>query len=421
MAKYLVQKSNPLSGEVEISGAKNAVLPIMAAALLSEEECTLFDVPALRDVDVLTQLLTHIGAVVKKADTNTLNIYTPNINTYEAPFELVKKMRASFLVAGPLLARTGHARVYMPGGCTIGARPVELHLKGFQAMGAEIINNEIESFVEMSCDRLQGASIYLDFPSVGATENIMMAAVLAEGTTIIENAAEEPEIVDLANFLNKMGARVKGAGTETIKIEGVEKLGGCKHGIIPDRIETGTFMVAAAITRGEILIKNAVPDHVKAITAKLIECGVVVEKTDEGLLVKGNVNPLVSTNIKTMPYPGFPTDMQPLLMALLTTVEGSSVVIENIFENRFMHVAELNRMGANIKIDGRSAIIYGGRPLQGAQVISTDLRAGAAMVLAGLVAEGTTEIAEIYHIERGYENFVEKFRKLGATIIRIDD
>lgn len=421
MAKYLVQKSNPLSGEVEISGAKNAVLPIMAAALLSEEECTLFDVPALRDVDVLTQLLTHIGAVVKKADTNTLNIYTPNINTYEAPFELVKKMRASFLVAGPLLARTGHARVYMPGGCTIGARPVELHLKGFQAMGAEIINNEIESFVEMSCDRLQGASIYLDFPSVGATENIMMAAVLAEGTTIIENAAEEPEIVDLANFLNKMGARVKGAGTETIKIEGVEKLGGCKHGIIPDRIETGTFMVAAAITRGEILIKNAVPDHVKAITAKLIECGVVVEKTDEGLLVKGNVNPLVSTNIKTMPYPGFPTDIQSPFMALLTTVEGSSVVIENIFENRFMHVAELNRMGANIKIDGRSAIIYGSRPLQGAQVISTDLRAGAAMVLAGLVAEGTTEIAEIYHIERGYENFVEKFRKLGATIIRIDD
>lgn len=421
MAKYLVQKSNPLSGEVEISGAKNAVLPIMAAALLTEEECTLFDVPALRDVDVLTELLTHIGAVISKADTNTLNIYTPKINTYEAPFDLVKKMRASFLVAGPLLARTGHARVYMPGGCTIGARPVELHLKGFQAMGAEIVNNDIESFVEMSCDKLQGASIYLDFPSVGATENIMMAAVLAEGTTIIENAAEEPEIVDLANFLNKMGARVKGAGTETIKIEGVSKLGGCKHGIIPDRIETGTFMVAAAITRGEILIRNAVPDHVKAITAKLIECGVEIQKTDEGLLVRGNTKPLVATNIKTMPYPGFPTDIQSPFMALLTTVEGSSVVIENIFENRFMHVAELNRMGANIKIDGRSAIIYGGRTLQGTQVISTDLRAGAAMVLAGLVAEGTTEIAEIYHIERGYENFVEKFRKLGATIIRIDD
>ncbi len=421
MAKYLVQKSNPLNGEVEISGAKNAVLPIMAAALLSEEECTLFDVPALRDVDVLTELLTHIGAVIKKADTNTLNICTPEIRTCEAPFELVKKMRASFLVAGPLLSRTGHAKVYMPGGCTIGARPVELHLKGFQAMGAEITNNEIESFVEMSCDRLRGASIYLDFPSVGATENIMMAAVLAEGTTVIENAAEEPEIVDLANFLNKMGAKVRGAGTETIKIEGVARLGGCKHGIIPDRIETGTFMVAAAITRGEILIKNAVPDHVRAITAKLIECGAEIEKTDEGLLVRGNVKPLVATNIKTMPYPGFPTDIQSPFMALLTTVEGSSVVIENIFENRFMHVAELNRMGANIKIDGRSAIVYGGRTLQGTQVISTDLRAGAAMVLAGLVAEGTTEIAEIYHIERGYENFVEKFRKLGATIIRIDD
>ncbi len=421
MAKYLVQKSNPLNGEVEISGAKNAVLPIMAAALLTEEECTLFDVPALRDVDVLTELLAHIGAVIKKADTNTLNICTPEIKTCEAPFELVKKMRASFLVAGPLLSRTGHAKVYMPGGCTIGARPVELHLKGFQAMGAEITNNEIESFVEMSCDRLRGASIYLDFPSVGATENIMMAAVLAEGITIIENAAEEPEIVDLANFLNKMGAKVRGAGTETIKIEGVDKLGGCKHGIIPDRIETGTFMVAAAITRGEILIKNAVPDHVRAITAKLIECGAEIEKTDEGLLVRGNVRPLVATNIKTMPYPGFPTDIQSPFMALLTTVEGSSVVIENIFENRFMHVAELNRMGANIKTEGRSAIIYGGRQLQGAQVISTDLRAGAAMVLAGLVAEGTTEIAEIYHIERGYENFVEKFRGLGATILRIDD
>ncbi len=421
MAKYLVQKSNPLNGEVEISGAKNAVLPIMAAALLTEEECTLFDVPALRDVDVLTKLLTHIGAVIKKADTNTLNICTPEIRTCEAPFELVKKMRASFLVAGPLLSRTGHAKVYMPGGCTIGARPVELHLKGFQAMGAEITNNEIESFVEMSCDRLRGASIYLDFPSVGATENIMMAAVLAEGTTVIENAAEEPEIVDLANFLNKMGAKVRGAGTETIKIEGVARLGGCKHGIIPDRIETGTFMVAAAITRGEILIKNAVPDHVRAITAKLIECGAEIEKTDEGLLVRGNVRPLVATNIKTMPYPGFPTDIQSPFMALLTTVEGSSVVIENIFENRFMHVAELNRMGANIKTEGRSAIIYGGRQLQGAQVISTDLRAGAAMVLAGLVADGTTEISEIYHIERGYENFVEKFRKLGATIIRIDD
>ena len=416
MAKYLVQKSNPLSGEVEISGAKNAVLPIMAAALLSEEECTLFDVPALRDVDVLTQLLTHIGAVVKKADTNTLNIYTPNINTYEAPFELVKKMRASFLVAGPMLARTGHARVYMPGGCTIGARPVELHLKGFQAMGAEIINNEIESFVEMSCDRLQGASIYLDFPSVGATENIMMAAVLAEGTTIIENAAEEPEIVDLANFLNKMGARVKGAGTETIKIEGVEKLGGCKHGIIPDRIETGTFMVAAAITRGEILIKNAVPDHVKAITAKLIECGVVVEKTDEGLLVKGNVNPLVSTNIKTMPYPGFPTDLHPQFAAMMCRSNGSCEIEETLFENRYKYIEELKKTGGNIEVFQKKAIIKGVPKLCGAHMKAPDLRGGAALVTAAICACGESVIDNTQYIQRGYCGFDETIRSLGGDI-----
>ncbi len=422
MTKYLVQKSAPLYGEVEISGAKNAVLPIMAAALLANEECTLFEVPDLRDVQVLTELLTYLGADVNRTNKGSLVIRTEEIKTNEAPFDLVKKMRASFLVAGPLLARTGRAKVYMPGGCTIGARPVELHLKGFQALGAEIVNNDIEGFVEMKAGkRLQGATIYLDFPSVGATENIMMAAALAEGTTYIENAAEEPEIVDLANFLNKMGARIKGAGTETVKIEGVERLSGCNHAIIPDRIETGTFMIAAAITRGEILIKNAVTSHVKAISAKLSECGVVIEETDEGLLVKGNVKPLIATNIKTMPYPGFPTDIQSPFMAFLTTVEGDSVVIENIFENRYMHVAELCRMGANIKVEGRSAIIYGGYELEGAQVIATDLRAGAAMVLAGLVAEGTTEIGEIYHVERGYENFIEKFRSLGATILRIDD
>ena len=421
MAKYLVQKSGPLKGEVGISGAKNAVLPIMAASLLANEKCTLRDVPALRDVNVLSELLQYLGADVEKIDDNIYTIYTEDIKCVEAPFDLVKRMRASFLVAGPLLARKGRAKVYMPGGCTIGARPIELHLKGFQALGAEINQNDVESYVEISCNRLKGAVIYLDFPSVGATENIMMAASLAEGTTVIENAAEEPEIVDLANFLNKMGAKVKGAGTETIKIEDVESLSGCSHGIIPDRIETGTFMVAAAITRGEILIRNAVASHVKAITAKLSECGVIIEETDEGLLVRGNVNPLISTNIKTMPYPGFPTDIQSPFMAFLTTVEGSSVVIENIFENRFMHVPELNRMGASIKVEGRSAIIYGARPLQGSKVIATDLRAGAAMVLAGLVAEGTTEISEIYHIERGYENFIEKFRKLGATILRIDE
>lgn len=420
MAKFLVQKSGPLEGEVIISGAKNAVLPIMAAGLLTEDECHFTDVPSLRDVDVLSELLEELGSKVTRPAENELTISTPKALKSEAPFEPVKKMRASILVMGPLLTRTGFARIPLPGGCAIGARPIELHLKGFQALGAKV-EFKNESYVEASCDQLKGANIYLDFPSVGATENIMMAAVMAEGTTYIENAAKEPEIVDLANCLNKMGARIKGAGTETIKIEGVEGLHGCNHAIIPDRIETGTFMLAAAITRGNVLIKNAVPDHVKAVMAKLNECGVVIEKTDDGIWVRGDINELVSTDIKTLPYPGFPTDLQSPFMALLTTVQGSSVVIENVFENRYMHVSELNRMGANIKIEGKSAIIYGGKKLQGTSVISTDLRAGAAMVLAGLVADGTTEISQIYHIERGYEKFVEKFRKLGAAILRIDD
>ena len=334
MAKYLVQKSNPLSGEVEISGAKNAVLPIMAAALLSEEECTLFDVPALRDVDVLTQLLTHIGAVVKKADTNTLNIYTPNINTYEAPFELVKKMRASFLVAGPLLARTGHARVYMPGGCTIGARPVELHLKGFQAMGAEIINNEIESFVEMSCDRLQGASIYLDFPSVGATENIMMAAVLAKGKTTITNAAKEPEIAALQKFLNKMGAKIAGAGSSTIVIEGVKKLDGCEFEPIPDRIVAGTYIIAAAITGGKLLVSNCVPDDITALLSKLENCVSRLNVGENSVYIECLKRPDAISLIETSPYPGFPTDLQAQILALETVSSGTSVIVENIFERR---------------------------------------------------------------------------------------
>ena len=309
----------------------------------------------------------------------------------------------------------------MPGGCTIGARPVELHLKGFQAMGAEIINKEIESFVEMSCDRLQGASIYLDFPSVGATENIMMAAVLAEGITYIENAAEEPEIVDLANFLNKMGAKIKGAGTDTIKIEGVKHLGGAKHTVIPDRIEAGTFMLAAAITRGNVRINNAVPDHLKPIIAKLRECGVRIEVGDEYLIVRGDLGPQCATDIKTLPYPGFPTDIQSPFMAFLTTVEGTGTVIETVFENRFMHVSQLRKMGASIETAGNKAIVRGGSTLRGTQVMATDLRAGAALVLAGLAAEGTTEISEIYHIERGYENFIEKFRGLGAQIEKTEE
>lgn len=420
MAKFLIEKSGPLNGEVEISGSKNAVLPIMAAALLTEEICEILDVPTLRDVDVMCKLLSSIGSVVKaNYENNSIEIQTKSIIAEEAPYELVKKMRASILVMGPLLAKTGKAKIALPGGCAIGARPINLHLKGFQALGAEI--EEGHGYVEARADKLVGCTVYLDFPSVGATENIMMAAVLAEGTTIIENVAEEPEIVDLANFLNKMGARIKGAGTDTIKIEGVEKLHGTKHAIIPDRIETGTFMVAAAITRGNVLLKNVVSDHVKPIIAKLKECGVTIEDNDDGMRVRGDINPLIATDIKTMPYPGFPTDMQSQFMALLTTVNGASVVIETVFENRYMHIGELNRMGANIKIEGRSAIIQGERTLQGAQVISTDLRAGAALVLAGLMAEGTTEISEIYHIERGYADFIDKFKGLGAIITRIED
>lgn len=422
MAKFLVQKSGPLNGEVVISGAKNAVLPLMAAAILAEEECIIRDVPDLRDVAVMKDILRSLGSEINEMEESVLKINTPVVQSNEADYELVSKMRASFLIMGPLLARTGSAKVYSPGGCSIGKRPIDLHLKGFRALGATVVIED--NFIEARAGEggLVGADVYLDFPSVGATENIMTAAVLAKGTTIIENAAKEPEIVDLANFLNKMGARIKGAGTDIIKIEGVETLKGAAHTVVPDRIEAGTYMLAAAITRGQILIKNIVPDHVKPITAKLRECGVIIEMTDEGMYVIANENPnMVATDIKTLPYPGFPTDIQSPFMAFLTTVEGESTVIETVFENRFMHVAELNRMGANIKTDGTNkAIITGGRKLEGAQVIATDLRAGAAMVLVGLVAEGTTEIAEIYHIERGYEKFIEKFKALGATILKIE-
>ncbi|MBP3816567.1 MAG: UDP-N-acetylglucosamine 1-carboxyvinyltransferase [Firmicutes bacterium] len=422
MAKFLVQKSEPLYGEVHVSGAKNSVLPLMAAAILNDEKCRIYEVPRLLDVTVMEEILMSLGGKIDFQEDGTLDIDMSGMNSTEVGFDLASKMRASFLVMGPLLAKKGHVKLFMPGGCTIGARPVDLHLKGFEALGAEI-DRKSDSFVEAKAGPhgLIGASIYLDFPSVGATENIMMAAVLADGVTYIENAAEEPEIVDLANFLNKMGASIKGAGTDTIKIEGVKELKGTAHTVIPDRIETGTFMLAAAITRGEILIKNIVPDHVRAIAAKLRECGVVVELTDEGLYVNGGMNPLVATDIKTLPYPGFPTDIQSPFMSFLTTVEGSSTVIETVFENRFMHVAELNRMGANIRTKGNRAMIQGGKNLEGARVLATDLRAGAAMVLAGLVASGTTEISEIYHVERGYEDFVEKFRSLGANILRIED
>ncbi len=422
MAKLLVQNSGPLNGEVIISGAKNAVLPLMAATILSEEECLIDDVPKLRDVDVMIDILTSLGGEVKFEEEGPLSVNMSNIKKWEADYDLVSKMRASFLVMGSLLGRCGKAKVYMPGGCTIGARPIDLHLKGFEALGADVTvkDNYIQAVAPK--EGLSGDSIYLDFPSVGATENIMTAAVLAKGTTYIENAAEEPEIVDLASFLNKMGARIKGAGTDTIKIEGVEKVRRVSHTVIPDRIEAGTYMLAAAITRGTLLIKNMVPDHVKPITAKLRESGVTVELADEGLYVDASGDrKLVAADIKTLPYPGFPTDIQSPFMSFLTTVEGSSMVNETVFENRLTHVAELNRMGANIETEGNRAIVKGCRHLEGAQVIATDLRAGAALVLAGLVASGTTEISEIYHIERGYEKFTEKFRAIGANIMRVEE
>ena len=421
MAKFLINNSGPLYGEVQISGAKNAVLPLMAATILPGEKCKIREVPKLLDVRVMQDILDFLGAEIKMDGEGTLDIEMSELTTREVPFALANQMRASFLVMGPLLAREGYAKVYLPGGCTIGARPIELHIKGFEALGADIVVKDKYVEAKVGPEGLKGASIYLDFPSVGATENIMMAAVLADGVTYIENAAEEPEIVDLANFLNRMGASIKGAGTDNIKIEGVKKLKGTEHTVIPDRIETGTFMLAGAITRGEVLIKNIVPDHVRPIAAKLRECGVVVEVTDEGLYVNGGKNPLISTDIKTLPYPGFPTDIQSPFMAFLTTVEGSGTVIETVFENRFMHVAELNRMGANIVTEGNRAIVQGGKQLVGAHVAATDLRAGAALVLAGLAAEGTTEVFDIYHIERGYENFVDKFKSLGADIVRVDD
>ncbi len=421
MAKFLVQKSAPLSGEVTISGAKNAVLPLMAATLLTTDECIISDVPSLADVTVMKQILESIGSEIDEPVRSVLNIRNESIKTTEPDNDLVGMMRASFVIMGPLLGREGKAKLYRPGGCSIGARPIDLHLKGFKALGAKIMITDDYIEAEAPEGGLNGATIYLDFPSVGATENIMMAAALANGVTYIENAAEEPEITDLANLINKMGGKIKGAGTDNIKIEGVSSLHGAEHTVIPDRIEAGTFMLAAAITRGQLLIKNVTPDHLKPVTAKLRECGVTVEMGDEGMYVLADDRELMATDIKTMPYPGFPTDIQSPFMAFLTTVYGHSTVIETVFENRFMHVAELNRMGANIEIEGNRAIVKGGRKLRGSQVIATDLRAGAAMVLAGLAAEGTTQISEIYHIERGYEDFIEKFRNIGAYIMRIDD
>lgn len=422
MAKILVNSSGPLHGEVGISGAKNSVLPLLAATILTDQTCTIEGVPDLVDVNVMKEMLTNYGSEIDDSEKGVIKAAMKEVKCCEGKAELVQEMRASVFTMGPMLARHGKVIMPMPGGCTIGKRPIDLHLKGFRALGADVVEDDESERVIVTApeEGLTGDAIYLDFPSVGATENIMMAATLSKGTTIIENAAKEPEIIDLANLLNKMGARIKYAGTDMIRIEGVEKLSGCIHAVIPDRIETGTFMLAAAITRGDVLVKNALPGHVRPIIAKLKECNVDVEVLPEGIYVDARDRELIATDIKTLPYPGFPTDIQSPFMAFLTTVKGQSIVRETVFENRFMHVVELNRMGAGISTENREAIVPGGKKLKGAKVRATDLRAGAAMVLAGLVAKGTTEISEIYHIERGYEDFVGKFKGLGADIMKIE-
>jgi len=417
--KIVVKGGKVLHGNVKVEGAKNAVLPVLAASLLASEGKNIINnVPNLADVYTIDEVLKSLNVnLTFSSEENIVEIDASGQLSSEAQFEYVRKMRASILVMGPLLARNGYARVAMPGGCAIGSRPIDQHLKGFELMGAKISTGH--GYVEASTEgRLKGAKIYLDFPSVGATENILTGAALAEGTTIIENAAKEPEIVDLANFINEMGGKVVGAGTDTIRVEGVEKLYGTTHSIIPDRIEAGTFMVAAAITGGDVLIENAVPEHMTALIAKMREMGVEIEEENAGLRIRAK-HPLKAVDVKTMPHPGFPTDMQSQMMSLMLMAQGASVITETVFENRFMHVEEFRRMNANAKIDGRSVIVDGPCKLQGAEVAATDLRAAAALILAGLVAEGVTRVSELKHLDRGYVNFHNKLAALGADIERI--
>ncbi len=412
MKKILIEGGNRLFGEVHISGAKNSVLPLIAATLLTDGVSIIDDCPYLSDVRTMCLVLEHLGAKTH-FDNGELILDTSNLDAVEPPGELVRKMRASFLIMGPLLARTGKAQMSLPGGCAIGARPIDLHLKGFEALGAEI--NIGHGFIETHAEKLKGARIYLDFPSVGATENIMMAASLAEGTTIIDNAAHEPEIIDLANMLGVMGANIKGAGTNTIRIEGVSSLKPARHTVIPDRIEAGSFLCMAAATGGELILNNVLPEHLQPLTAKLSEIGATIETGFDSIHILGpeEISPV---DIKTLPYPGFPTDMQAQMMALLTVCKGTSIVTETVFENRFMHAAELRKMGADIRIKGSSSVINGVSHLEAASVESTDLRAGAAMVIAAQMAKGISEISGLHHIERGYEGFVEKLEKIGTRI-----
>lgn len=420
MDEIIVKGGNQLKGTVKIEGAKNAVLPILAASLLADEGTTnLHNVPILSDVFTMNEVIRQLNAQVKfDEEQKQVTIDATADLNIEAPYEYVSQMRASIVVMGPLLARNGHAKVAMPGGCAIGKRPIDLHLKGFQALGAQIIQKD--GYIEAIADQLIGTNIYLDFPSVGATQNIMMAAVKAKGTTVISNVAREPEIVDLANILNKMGAKIFGVGTETMRIEGVEKLHAVEHAIVQDRIEAGTFMVAAAMTQGDVLIENAIAEHNRPLLSKLTEMGAEISENDEGIRIVGP-KILKATDIKTLPHPGFPTDMQAQMTAIQMLAHGRSIVTETVFENRFQHLEEMVRMNAKVKIDGNVAVIDGPNDLQGSIVYATDLRAAAALVLVGLCAEGITRVRNLKYLDRGYYQFHQKLQKLGAKIERIND
>lgn len=417
MDAYRIKGKVELAGEVSVSGSKNAALPILAATLVEEGRYLLKNVPELKDIRTMMKLLKKLGLTVNKIENNVYEIINNGIKSIEATYDLVKTMRASFLVMGPILAEAKKAKVSLPGGCAIGTRPVDLHLKGFQALGCEI---EIKhGYVEASADKLHGNTIVLDFPSVGATENIIMAAVKAKGQTVLENAAKEPEIDDLCNFLNKMGAKISGVGTSRLEIDGVEKLTPCEHRIIPDRIEAGTFIILSVLSEGKIRVKNLDMSHLDGFKAKLEEMGVKFDITPDTVSVSAKVSELKPVRIKTMPYPGYPTDLQAQMMTLMALVKGTSEIHETIFENRFMHVPELNRMGADIQTDGKVAMISGGQGFSSAEIMASDLRAGASLVLAALFADGESIINRIYHIDRGYEKLENKLLALGADIERI--
>lgn len=417
MERLVINGGNPLKGSVNINGAKNAAVAILPAAILaSKEKCVIDNIPDIEDVHCLERILKSLGCIVKKVDSNTLLIDSSDVNSYDACTDDVRRMRASYYFIGALLARFKKARVELPGGCPIGVRPIDQHIKGFEALGAEVTIEH--GAVNVKADKLLGANVFFDVVSVGATINVMIAATMAEGVTILENVAKEPHVVDVANFLNTMGANIKGAGTDVIRIKGVTELKGCNYSVIPDQIEAGTFMIAAVATKGDVKINNVIPKHLESITAKLTEMGAIVEEYDDSMRVTVDGR-LRGVNIKTTPYPGFPTDIQQPMAALLSVVPSRSLIAESIWENRHKHIDELKKMGANIKVEGRVAIIDGVNKLTGAVVKATDLRAGAAMVIAGLLAEGKTEITNIEHIDRGYPHIEDKFRSLGANIERI--